>query len=283
MIPLDVEGYRRDGYLVLKGQVPITAIEACLDEIRTIFNQMALRCDVAPAAASDMASLSRTMAALFRRDMQAYLAAARLAQHMVSLHRLGCDDALIGPLRALGLDTPVISTRPVIFFMADALKVPGGYHKTPPHQDWRSIQGSLDGVVAWIPFSSADRFNYPLEVLPGSHRLGLLPSIEDAFGHRVDEAALPGEAFTTLEVERGDMVMFSSFLVHRTGEAGGEVARCAASFRFNNVTEPTFAERGYPNPYIYRPDMTLLTPGFPDERQLGRVFPAPADASSKGR
>jgi ectoine hydroxylase-related dioxygenase (phytanoyl-CoA dioxygenase family) len=278
MIAPDVERYRRDGYLVLKRQVPAEALDACLAEIRIIFNQMAARFDLPQAASIDMAALSAAMAALLRRDVPAYLAAARLAQHAVSLHRLGCSEALVAPLRALGLEVPVISTRPVIFFMADALKIPGGYHKTPPHQDWRSIQGSLDGMVAWVPFSSVDARHYPLEVLAGSHRLGLLPSIDDAFGNRVDEAALPSRAFTTLEVERGDVVLFSGFLVHRTGETGGAVARFAASFRFNNVAEPHFAERGYPNPYIYRPDMTLLTPGFPDQDQLETVFPAPQDA-----
>jgi phytanoyl-CoA hydroxylase len=213
------------------------------------------------------------------RDVEAYLAAARLAQHMVSLHRLGCDAALIEPVRALGLTAPVISTRPVIFFMADGLKIPGGYHKTPPHQDWRSIQGSLDGVVLWVPFSAVDKSNYPLEVLPGSHRLGLLPSIDDVFSNRIEKTALPAWDFEALEVERGDIVLFSTFLVHRTGEAGGDVARFAASFRFNNAAEPTFVERGYPNPYIYRPDMTLLTPNFPEPRDLERVFgPAMAEA-----
>jgi len=269
----DTEQFRRDGFLVLRNQIPADAIDACLEEIRIIFNQMAARFDVEPAVSIDMTHLSETMASLLRRDVEAYLAAAKLAQHMVSLHRMGCDETLIKPLRALGLDAPIISTRPVLFFMSEVLKIPGGYHKTPPHQDWRSVQGSLDGVVAWVPFSSADRFNYPLEVLRGSHLLGLLPSIEDAFGHRVDEIALPERAFTTLEVERGDLVLFSCFLVHRTGEAGGDLARFAASFRFNNMTEPTFVDRGYPNPYVYRPDLKILTPNFPDTRQLQTVFP----------
>jgi ectoine hydroxylase-related dioxygenase (phytanoyl-CoA dioxygenase family) len=277
MIPLDAARFRRDGYLILKNLIPATVIDGCLEEIRAIFNAQAERFGVTPADSIDMASLSRTMAGLIQRDIPAYLAAAKLAQHAISLHRMGCDETLVAPLRALGLQVPIISTRPVIFFMADALKIPGGYHKTPPHQDWRSIQGSLDGVVAWVPFSSTDRFNYPLEVLPGSHQRGLLPTKEDVFGHRVEETALPDTPFTALEVERGDVVIFSCFLVHRTGEAGGALARFAASFRFNNAAEPSFVQRGYPNPYVYRPDMTILTPDFPRPAQLRRIF---ADAGA---
>jgi ectoine hydroxylase-related dioxygenase (phytanoyl-CoA dioxygenase family) len=212
------------------------------------------------------------MTALFRADMAAYLAAAKLAQHAVALHRLGTDPALRAALRDLGLELPVISTRPVMFLMADALKVPGGYHKTPPHQDWRSIQGSLDSVVVWVPFTEVGPGHYPLEVAPGSHRRGLLPSAEDAFGHRLADGIVDPAEFRPLSVERGDAVVFSTLLVHRTGEAGGPEARFAASFRFNNALEPSFVARNYPNPYVYRPDMTLIEPVAATPEAAARVF-----------
>jgi hypothetical protein len=212
------------------------------------------------------------MTAIFARDMASYLAAAKLAQHTVALHRLGCDEAILSALRAAGLDLPAISTRPVLFIIHEALKVPGGYHMSPPHQDWRSMQGSLDSAIVWIPFAEVAAGGHALEVLPGSHLGGLLPTGEDAFGHRVDEDALPRDGFVPLELELGDAVMFSSFLVHRTGRAGGQTARLAASYRYNNVLEPSFIERGYPNPYIYRPDLTVLTPDFPDAERLRALF-----------
>jgi hypothetical protein len=59
----------------------------------------------------------------------------------------------------VGLAVPALSTRPVFHYMADQLKIEGGYHKTPIHQDWRSVQ-----------------------VICGSHRRGLLPNVDDAFG-----------------------------------------------------------------------------------------------------
>jgi hypothetical protein len=68
------------------------------------------------------------------------------------------------------------------------------------------------------------------------------------------------------------VVVFSSLLVHRTGEVGGQEARFAASFRFNNVLEPSFVQRRYPNPYIYRPDMTLLEPVTATPDNVAAVF-----------
>ena len=272
MNPVDVERYRRDGYLVLNQQIPVPALRACLDELCVLFNRMARRWSLPTPEAHDLASLTSVMTAIFARDMASFMAAGKLAQHTVALHRLGCDEAVLAPVRAAGVTAPVISTRPVIFIIHEELKVPGGYHKSPPHQDWRNMQGSLDSVVVWIPFADVAAGGHALEVLPGSHHGGLLPSGEDVFGHRVEEASLPDTAFVPLQLELGDAVLFSSFLVHRTGQAGGEVARLAASYRYNNVLEPTFAERGYPNPYIYRPDMTLLTPGFPEPERLAALF-----------
>lgn len=272
MSPADVEGYRRDGYRVLKQQIPVPALEACLDELCVLFNCMARRWSLPTPDAYDLPSLTAVMTAIFARDMTSFLAAGKLAQHTIALHRLGCDEAVLAPLRAAGLTAPVISTRPVIFIIHEALKVPGGYHKSPPHQDWRSMQGSLDSAVVWIPFADVTAGGHALEVLPGSHLGGLLPTDEDAFGHRVDEGALPEGDFVPLELELGDAVMFSSFLVHRTGQAGGRTARLAASYRYNNMLEPSFIERGYPNPYIYRPDLTLITPGFPEPERLHALF-----------
>jgi hypothetical protein len=40
----------------------------------------------------------------------------------------------------VGLAVPALSTRPVFHYMADQLKIEGGYHKAPIHQDWRSVQ-----------------------------------------------------------------------------------------------------------------------------------------------
>ncbi|QTN30431.1 phytanoyl-CoA dioxygenase family protein [Rhodoferax sp. AJA081-3] len=38
-----------------------------------------------------------------------------------------------------------------------------------PHQDYWSVQGSLDGVVVWMPLVDVDKENFPLEVIPQSH------------------------------------------------------------------------------------------------------------------
>jgi ectoine hydroxylase-related dioxygenase (phytanoyl-CoA dioxygenase family) len=116
-----------------------------------------------------------------------------------------------------------------------------------------------------------DRKLGALEVLPGSHRWGLLPAdMVDGFGHL--RQAVSNDQFVAIEVEKGDALFFSTFLVHRSGTNVTDSLRWSCHFRYNNLAERTFLERGFPHPYIYRPQEELITEGFPDRQALVDLF-----------
>ena len=183
-----------------------------------------------------------------------------------------CPPQVMALVRDLGLVTPTIATRTVLHFMANALAIEGGYLKTPPHQDFRSVQGSLNSIVLWTPLADVGPDDYPVVVADGSHRLGLLPSGEHVFGHQIEPACLEGLSFHPVDLKRGDILVFSTLLVHATSETGGERVRIAASFRFNDAAESSYIERGLPIPYIYKADMALRTPDFPTPEHVAKVF-----------
>jgi ectoine hydroxylase-related dioxygenase (phytanoyl-CoA dioxygenase family) len=272
MSSIDRDGYRRDGFVVVRNLLPVATVQACLEELAEMFSEVAVAHGVSGAKDASMAEVDRVMTELFRRDLPAYLAAAKLAQLMIPLHSLGCDPGLMTALRALGLAKPIISTKPFLFMVGDNIRVPGGYGHTPPHQDFRSIQGSLDSVVVWTPFCRVDKDNQPIEVCPGSHRLGLLLSEEDAFGHRVAAEAAPREGWIPVEADVGDAVIFSTLLVHRSSTTGAGRIRIAASLRYNNRVEPSFVERLYPNPYLYKPNYALDVSGVATRERVEAVF-----------
>jgi len=259
----------RQGFIVARGALPLSLVAAVLDECRDVLRLQMERHGIRNAS-SVGAQFDSMLGDLFRTSMQSYLAAARLTQYLPSLHRMGADGPILGIVRSLGLTRPVISTRPVVHVVSDDLVVPNGYHRTPAHQDWRSVQGSVDALVAWVPFVSVEPGRSTLEVVPGSHRKGLLPSVPHAFGSEVAGGVYGDGDFVSLEAAPGDVVVFSMFLVHRTGAGPG--VRWAASFRYNNLDEPSFIERDFPNPYIYRPRDELLSPGFPTPADIRRVF-----------
>ncbi len=267
--------YRQEGWSVQRGLIPAATLDALMADIAGVFGRTARAAGIALPDPTDRASLSVLAVRLFNADRPAYASAAKQTQFLASVQRLCVGPEMSGMLERLGITVPALSTRPVIHYMADALKFEGGYHKTPAHQDWRSVQGSLDGVIVWLPLFDVGLNDYPLEVVTRSHRLGLLPSEDHVFGHRVADGLVAEDAFAPLLLARGDAVFFSSFLVHRTGAQGGDQVRVAISFRYNNAAEPTFVARHHPVPYIYRPDMRVVTEGFPTETDMRRFFPPP--------
>jgi phytanoyl-CoA hydroxylase len=270
-----LDDFRRDGYTIVRGLVPHDTLDSIAREISGVLVRRAHSLDIPIGDGSGRADLTAQLVALFESDPTNYMAAAKLTQHLVAVHQLGVGAEILSVVAALGLSDPAISTRPVIHYMADKLRISGGYHKTPAHQDWRSVQGSLDGITIWLPLFDVTERDYPLEVVPASHRRGLLPSAEHAFGHCVAEGYVDDSEFVTVPVARGDAIFFSGFLVHRTGTEGGDLARIALSYRFNNAAEPTFVERNYTDRYLYRAQNDLVFPDFPRSADIEGTFPVP--------
>lgn len=136
------------------------------------------------------------------------------------------------------------------------------------------MQGSLDGVVLWIPLVDIDQDSYPVECVPGSHKLGLLDTVPHPATPMVSDERIRDEDYIPLLAKRGDLVVLSGFLVHRTGERGDDRVRVAMSLRYNNAAEPTYAAHGYPTPYKYDYQLELLFENFPAENEVRELYAA---------
>ena len=133
------------------------------------------------------------------------------------------------------------------------------------------MQGSLDSMVIWLPLVPIDQALGALEVIFGTHLKGLIcDQVEDGFG-RVDNLVGLG-GFEPIECGPGDILVFSSFLVHQSGTNVKDEVRWSCHFRYNNLDERSFIARGFPHPYIYRPQDELLHEGFPSPEEVHRVF-----------
>lgn len=267
MSPEDTRSsYRRNGYVVVRQVVARVEIDRLLADLRAAFRPQLQRHAIRDTD-SDAALFE-----LFHRDMRCYLAAAKATQQVPSLHALGAGGPVLDLVRELGIVQPLIAVRPVVHILADALKVPGGYHRTPPHQDWRSVQGSLDALVVWLPLVPVDRCFGALEVIPGSHKRGLLTTVREPFGNVVAPRQVDESEFVPVEAAPGDAVVFSMFTVHRTGSEQGPGIRWAVSLRYNNAAEPDFVAHDYPNPFVYRSQDALLFEDFPRTVQVRAIF-----------
>jgi len=252
------------------------SLAAILQEIAELFAIQLRRMRLPVTSGDTQEALTANAVRLLHADVPTYINTARLAQHLPSVHRLFVSDTILGFARELGIELPVISARPAIHFASEALKVPGGYHKTPPHQEWRSMQGSLDGIVFWLPMTPVWARSNPMEFVPKSHLLGLLDTVEHIMTPAVSDPRITDDRFVPITAEPGDIVFFSSFMVHRTSEADDGLVRIALSGRFNNAREKTYVEHGYPTPYKYSYRTDLIYDGFPTLADVAAIFPAAA-------
>ena len=275
-IHADRAHFLAEGYVVVKGALDTAITESINREIDELFAIQLRRLGQPVDAGCSREAFKNNAVRLLKADVPTYISTARLTQSLPSVHRLLICDTVIKLARELGIELPVISTRPSIHFMTGDLRIPNGYHKSPPHQDWRSMQGSLDSVVFWLPTTPVTKKSNPMEFVPKSHLLGLLDTVENIMTPTVSDPRITEDKYIPIPVEPGDIIFFSSFMVHRTSEQDDGLVRIALSGRFNNAKETTYVEHGYPTPYKYSYQTDLIYQGFPTLSDLATVFPAAA-------
>jgi phytanoyl-CoA hydroxylase len=271
------ETFQESGFVRLNGFFNVEDVESVRADAKRIFiKQMTsrgllTRCDPSEREFED------GMAGYFSQDSAGFINCGKTCQHLISLHRLSLRENIVSQLAALGVETPSICTRPVLYFNSRHLAKSEVYYKSPPHQDWRSMQGSLNAVVVWVPLADVSRELGALEIIPGSHLWGLQESREDAWYRHIE--GLHDDQYKSLEMEAGDALFFSAFLVHRSGDNVTDSIRWSCHFRYNDLEEPTFISRKYPNPYTYAPQQELVTKDFPSFEQLQKAFSTKPAAS----
>jgi len=268
---IDLEAYRDQGFVLQKALFAPSEVEQVRQEAKEIFIAQMLRHDLVQTDAPSEQEFEMGMYELFKRDLQAFTNCGKQAQHLISLHRVSLEARVIERLQALGVTRPNISTRPVLYFNAQRLATKEVYWRLSFHQDWRSMQGSLDSVVVWLPLIDITKDLGALELIPGSHKWGLLAAdIIDGYGNLRD--AIDESERVSAEVEQGDALFFSTLLVHRSGTNTTNSIRWSCHFRYNNLSDSTFIERGFPHPYVYHPQADLITPDFPTQAQVLRTL-----------
>ena len=267
-----MDNFKKDGFVKIDGFFDQHKVTRILEEAKGVFIRQMKKHNIDVPDPADDTRFLGAMEQLFKKDIDAFIYCGKQAQHLISLTRLAVSDNITDLLVSKGLSSPVICTRPVLFFNHPRLAKKDVYHTVFPHQDWRSMQGSLDSVVIWVPLMDINKSNGALRILPGSHKLGLLADeMEDGFG-KVDMTDEMKNNMIDVEVKAGDALIFSSFLIHESGLISEDRIRWSCHFRYNNLDEETFISRRYFHPYIYRPDPKLYTTNFPTEDQLNAVF-----------
>ena len=262
--------YAANGFVVIDELWGRAAIESVLDRIKHVFSSAANHHNEPDG------DFERLLERMFAERFETYWGAAKLCNHLIELHQLGLDARVAQVLKTLGLTMPTICARPLLWFHSPALAKTDRYHRLPAHQEWSNMQGSLDGAVVWAPLVDIDDNMGRLQVIPASHRDGLLPLV-DGDDHdyplAIDPKRVDDQSFVEVDVPVGGALVFSAFLVHRSGNNQSSRARLTMNFRFNNAAEPSFIARNYLNPFLYEAPVRLLGDESPTRDDLQAIWP----------
>jgi hypothetical protein len=259
---------RRDGFTVARGLLPPDVAPAARQSVlRSVAHQLSVLGLEPPE------ELHTALKMLHGADLDRYKRMMGALWRKADIAGIMHHPEVTGFLRsAFGWNDMFLPGGDVLLLMADDLKIPGGYFGLGAHQDFPSVQGSLDGLVVWIPLTDVDSNSFPLEVLPGSHRRGLVTEVEHTRnGWQIPASGFAEEDFLPVEVKAGDVVFMSYFTVHRSGLRGNRL-RIALSTRYDNGDEATYVARTYPTAYQRSVHRDQYLPDFPQPSDLAKIW-----------
>jgi Phytanoyl-CoA dioxygenase (PhyH) len=255
-----IETYRERGFHLERGLFPIECANIVLREIDSIFRarMSSLRCGNESDA--DGMLTPSSLAEFFKSNGPDYIACMKAVQNLYGVIDYVANSNVLSIITALGIRSPAFSTKQIVMISSPRTASSFAHWKKPPHQDWRSIQGSLNGIVVWTALADVTPQIGPLEVIPGSHLWGLLPTKQDEWYRHINDQRIQDDAFVSVPMKAGDALFFSSFLIHRSGSSDGSRPRYSIQFRFNDLAEQSFIDRGYPSTYPSdRPEIDFVT------------------------
>lgn len=196
----------------------------------------------------------------------------KIIQKIPEIYNFGTSQKMIKLVKSFGLKEPIFSTDPLIMINSKYSNSELGWQYAPLHQDWRSIQGSLNCLVVWIPLTSIDNLTGAIKYIKSSHLNGLQKTSEHKW---FKEANYDKSKIELLKCRPkiNDAVFFSSFLLHKSEINKSKQVRISLQYRYNDLSEETFITRDYPCNYKHaEPKKKLITKNFPKKKHLEKIF-----------
>lgn len=229
-----------DGYLFVSGLLPSADI---LDLRERILEVCAAQGFLAPDSGPG-SGLARP-GVRYREGDPEYMAAYDDIQRLESFHALAHHPRLLAVLRAVLGEDVLVHPRNI----ARVMFPQHAEYTTAPHQDYVHIQGAPDTWTAWIPLGDCPVELGGLEVLAGSHRLGLLPihPAGGVGGVGVELAGLTG-TWHGGDFRAGDALFFHSLTIHRAAvNRTPSSVRLSVDYRYQGVSQPIVADSLLPH------------------------------------
>ena len=253
--------YQKEGYLVVSDAFNAPELAAIQADIFDLFESRFR--DINPAGLRGIDLLAH----YHTENRPAWQQCARRMYDLLGIYRLACKPQVLEIVSKLGLRKAMISTRPEV-----RTDMPHDEQYTQGwHQDWRYGQGSLNSVTFWVPLHDVGEEQGTVAVMPGTHTMGYLACDELLNPRRfvIPDEAIAGRPSFPVELKKGDALVFSQMLVHRSGYNRSGRPRLTTQIRFVDYAERRFVDQGLPSPV----SSDLLWDPTPSAADLAAIFP----------
>ena len=217
---------RSRGYALIRGVLPRADVEKVLDGVTRILSDAGwLLPGLAPLehVANNSAACGDPDPS-FKRTYQEVF-------NLESFHALPHHPALKRVMNMLVGEQVLVHPKPIgrlIFPNCDNLTVHA-------HQDYRFMSGDPECFTAWIPLHDCPTDLGPLQIMEGSHRLGVI-SHEDENLHvpEISAEALADADWAGGLINAGDVLIFHSLTVHAASPNRSHRLRISMDCRFQD-------------------------------------------------
>lgn len=218
-----------DGYLFLPSLIPNDEVEPVRREV-----SLALASEGWLAPGSD--PIDGRPAPIIRHEGEPHFWGGYCAvQRLESFHRLAHHRSVLEVMEAILGGEVLVHPRKIAraTFPGDA------EYTTPPHQDFRTIQGTADVLTAWVPLLDCPRELGGLRVLATGPAADLLP-VTPAKGAGGMTTGVPNEhpAWRGGDYRQGDVLVFHSLTIHGGLPNRSDRLRLSVDFRYQRADEP---------------------------------------------
>lgn len=255
----DADALRRrladDGYLFFRGLVDPARIAGVRAEVCAVLDAAGW---LAPGATVEHPVPTPSAV---REGAPGYFDAYAGIQALQPFHELAHDPAVVALARGIlgeALGQVLVHPRKIA-----RTSLPHDDEYTPPHQEYRLIQGSVDSLTVWLPLGDCPVSLGALRMLEGSHRRGLAPaSAARGAGGLAIAVAAADPAWRVSDYTAGDAVLFTSVTVHGAVRNDHDDLRLSADFRYQPLGEPVVEGSLLPHWLPQVPPWEELTAGW---------------------
>tara|TARA_B100000035_G_C20915374_1_gene515975 strand:+ start:119 stop:958 length:840 start_codon:yes stop_codon:yes gene_type:complete len=265
--------YKSDGIVKIQKLIDKKILYELKKKINLVFNNLMIEKKIIKKSV-DIFNTPNVLLKFKKKHLDLFLnVKLKAIQKFPEIYSLGNSQSIIKYLKLIGIKNPVYSTDPLIMMHHKTTNVSSSGDYAPLHQDWRSVQGSLNCAVLWIPIVEIEKKMGSIEYVPSSHILGLLPTKKHSWYRAVNSNYIKSYKLKTSKIKIGDAFLFSSLLAHKSGINKSNKIRVSLQFRYNDLEEKSYIERGYPCNYIHAaPKRRLLKKDVPSLQKVKNFF-----------